>query len=294
MKGRDHSMKLSVEVYELIKKFGDYKAAELVKEAGFDAIDYSYYWDNENERVLGDGYREYAENLKRHLDKIGIVCNQAHAPFSLEYGCVFDISEQKYLWLLHSIESAAILGAKNIIVHSVSVPKGVDFEEYNLNYYRSLIPYCEKFGICVSVENLFSYDSKRHHLTGKLGSPEEICRIVKKLDSPWINICVDIGHASLTGYEPEEFIEKIDPKFLKALHVQDNDYIEDRHILPYTGELNWKAIMTSLKKIGYDGDLTFEIFAYLGKIPDDLIPDALKFAVSVGKYLISNFHKDVR
>lgn len=105
-----------------------------------------------------------------------------------------------------------------------------------------------------------------------------------------INACVDIGHASLTGYEPEDFIEKMQPKYLKALHVQDNDYISDRHILPYTGDLNWKAIMTSLKNIGYDGDLTFEIFNYLKKFPDDLIPDALKFAVSIGKYLVSNFN----
>lgn len=282
-------MKLSVELYELIEKFGDYRAAELAKEAGFDAIDFSYYWNNENERILGDGYGDYAENFKKHLDKIGIVCNQAHAPFSLKYGCRFDVSEQKYLWLVHSIESAAILGAKNIIVHAIKVPKSVDFEEYNINYYRSLIPYCEKFGMHISVENLVSVDTKRHHLIGVLGTPTELNKIVEKIDSPLINACVDIGHASLTGYEAEDFIEKMQPKYLKALHVQDNDYISDRHILPYTGDLNWKAIMTSLRNIGYDGDLTFEIFNYLKKFPDDLIPDALKFAVSIGKYLISIF-----
>ena len=66
------------------------------------------------------------------------------------------------------------------------------------------------------------------------------------------------------------FIEKyakqfkaMNPKYLKALHVQDNDYIADRHIIPYTGDLNWEAIMTSLKNAGYEGDLTFEIIKYL-------------------------------
>lgn len=284
-------MKLSVEVYELIEKFGDYRAVELAKEAGFDAIDFSYYWNNENERILGDSYIEYAENFKRHLDKIGVVCNQAHAPFSMGYGCELDVSEEKYLRLVRAIESAAILGAKNIVVHSLSVPKGIDFEEYNIDYYRSLIPYCEKFGIHVSVENLFSVDSKRQHLIGKLGSPEELSAIVEKINSPWINICVDIGHASLTGYEPEEFIEKVNPKYLKALHIQDNNYIEDKHIVPYTGDLEWNAIMASLKKVGYDGDLTFEIFGYLRKFPNDLMPEALRFAVSIGKHLISIFNK---
>lgn len=283
-------MKLSVELSALTVKFGDYKAAELAKEAGFDAIDYSYYWDGENETVLGEGYREYAQNLRAHLDKIGIVCNQAHAPFSLKYGCAFDTSDKQYLWLVHSIESAAILGAENIIVHSLAVPQDVDFEAYNLKYYKSLVPYCEKFGIHVSVENLFSYDSKRHYYKGRLGSPEELNRMVEKINSPWINACVDIGHAALTGYEPEDFIAKMSSNVLKALHVHDNDYIGDRHIIPYTGELNWDAIMKSLKNIGYDGELTFEIFCYLKKFPDELVPDALKLAVSIGRHLISVYN----
>lgn len=283
-------MKLSVELSALTVKFGDYKAAELAKDAGFDAIDYSYYWDGENETVLGDGYREYAKNLRAHLDKIGIACNQAHAPFSLKYGCAFDTSDKNYLWLVHSIESAAILGAKNIIVHSLAVPQGVDFEAYNLKYYKSLVPYCEKFGIHVSVENLFSYDSKRHYYKGRLGSPEELNRMVEKINSPWINACVDIGHAALTGYEPEDFIAKMSSNVLKALHVHDNNYLADSHIIPYTGELNWDAIMKSLKNIGYDGELTFEIFCYLKKFPDVLVPDALKLAVSIGRHLISVYN----
>lgn len=283
-------MKLSVELSALTVKFGDYKAAELAKEAGFDAIDYSYYWDGETEAVLGDGYREYAKKLRAHLDKIGIACNQAHAPFSLKYGCAFDISDKKYLWLVHSIESAAILGAKNIIVHSLDVPQDVDFEAYNLKYYKSLVPYCEKFGIHVSVENLFSYDSKRHYYKGRLGSPEELNEMVEKINSPWINACVDIGHAALTGYEPEDFIAKMSPNVLKALHVHDNDYLADSHIIPYTGELNWESIMKSLKNIGYDGELTFEIFCYLKKFPDVLVPDALKLAVSIGRHLISIYN----
>lgn len=284
-------MKLSLELYALTEKFGDCKAMELAKEAGFDAIDYSYYKNTDTEDVLGNDYKEYAEKLKMHMDKLGIVCNQAHAPFSLKYGCDFDISEQEYLKVVRAIESAAILGAENIIVHSLTVPKDVDFEEYNIRYYKSLIPYCEKFGIHISVENLFAFDSKRQHLIGKIGSPNELNRIVEKINSQWVNACVDLGHAALTGYEPEDFIEKMNPKILKALHVQDNDYVADRHVIPYAGELNWNAIMTSLKNIGYDGDLTFEIFKYLYKFPDDLIPEVLSFAASIGRYLISIFER---
>lgn len=284
-------MKLSVELYTLAQRFDDFKAIEMAKEAGFDAIDYSYYYTKECEEILGDGYREYAEKLRKHLDEVGIVCNQAHAPFSFRYGMENNISEEKYLWMTRALESASILGAKNIVVHSITVPDGVDFEKYSIEYYKSFIPYCEKFGIYVAVENLFSRDNKRKRINGKLGSPEELSGIVEKINSPWIVACVDIGHAALTGYEPEDFIKKMNPSVLKALHVQDNDYLDDRHILPYTGELNWEAIMESLKKAEYDGDLTFEIIKFLDKFPDDLLPEAMSFAAFVGKHLVSIYNK---
>ncbi len=284
-------MKLSVENYTLITKFGDFKAFEMIKDAGFDCVDYSYYWENEKEEVLGEKYKEYAESLREKLDEIGLECNQAHAPFSLHYGAKFDIFDNKYLQLVHSIEAAAILGAKNIVVHSLTVPQDVDFVKYNVEYYKSLVPYCEKFGINVAVENLFARDSKRNRIVGKLGTPEELNAIVEKIDSPHIVACIDIGHASLTGYEPENFIEKMNPKILKALHVQDTDYLSDSHTLPYLSKLDWEKIMSALKKVEYDGDFTFEITGYMDNFPDELVSEALKFAVSVGKYLISLYEK---
>ena len=283
-------MKLSIESYGLVERFGEYKAVDLAKEAGFDAIDYSFYWGNEKEEVLGASYIEHAVELRRYLDKAGIECNQAHAPFTIRYGCKFDVTDQKYLWLIHAIEAAALLGAKNIIVHAITVPAGVDFEEYNVRYYKSLIPYCEKFGVRVAVENLFAKDPETKRIIGKIGSPEELNRIVAKIDSPWIVACVDVGHAMLTGYPPEEFIRGVSAPILKALHIHDNDCISDRHIAPYTGEFNWIEIMKALQKAKYEGELTFELVGFLKKFPDELIPDALRFIQSIGKHLVSIYN----
>ena len=46
-------MKISIESYGLVERFGEYKAVDLAKEAGFDAIDYSFYWGNEKRRCWG-------------------------------------------------------------------------------------------------------------------------------------------------------------------------------------------------------------------------------------------------
>ena len=286
-------MKLSVELYTHSERFGDFRAIEMLKEAGFDAIDYSYYYNKETQEVLSDNYIEYAKKVREHLDKVGMVCNQAHAPFSYQYGDGLTMGDKKYKEIVRSIESAAILGAKNIIVHSVKVPKGVDFEEYNVEFYKTFIPYCEKAGICVAVENIFIRDQKRRAFGRRISTPEELNSILDKINSPYIVGCVDVGHASLTGYEPEDFIEGVKPEYLKALHVQDTDYIDDRHIIPYTGDFNWEAIMKSLKKVGYKGDLTLEIIKYLNRFPNELLFEATKFAATVGKHLISVFEGEI-
>jgi len=280
-------MKVSIDSFVPIVRFGDYAGAKMIKEAGFDALDYSYYWENEREEVLGENYIEHARKLRAYLDEIGLECNQAHAPFSFKYGNDFSLNEKNYLWLVRSLESASILGAENIVVHSITVPDEVDFEEYNIRYYKSLVPYCEKFKIHVAVENLFRHDTSINKIFGKIGSPEELNRMVESIGSPWIVACVDVGHASLTGYKPEEFIEGVSPKILKSLHVQDTDYILDRHTLPYTQEFDWNAIMKALKKNKYDGDLTFEVWRFLDGFPNELMPDALKLAFAVGKHLVN-------
>ena len=284
-------MKLSVDLYQLREKFGDRKAIEMAAQAGFDGIDFPYFWENEREEVLGDNYLEYAKEIRGYLDEAGIECTQAHAPFSIAYGCTFSESDPAFLRIVRSMESASVLGAKQIVVHAITVPKEVDLKSYNLEFYKSLLPYCEKFGIRIAVENLFQRTGIIVHLKGKLGSPKELNAMVEMLDSPWVMACVDIGHAALTGHEPEEFIAGMNPAYIKTLHVQDNDYIEDRHTLPFVGELDWEAITAALKGVGYTGDLVFEVAHFIRKFPDVLVPKALQLAVSVGRYLISKIEK---
>jgi len=284
-------LKLSVETYSLREKEGDFRALERIREAGFPCVDFSYYWETKNSSLLGEDYREYALRLREKLDSLGLACNQAHAPLSFRYGMELSPdAEGGYRDNVRALESAAILGAKNIIVHTVGIPqdvKNVCEWEYNLRFFGGLLPYCERFGISVSVENLFRRDEKRRCFHGRLGKPEELCRFVRELNSPRFNACVDLGHAALTGMEPQDFLLGMDPSLLAALHVQDGDYLDDRHTLPLLGSFDWQAIMKTLRQLRYEGELTFEIFKYLRNMPTDFLPQALGFARQTGEYLIS-------
>ena len=281
-------MKLSIDNGMLIARFGVFESARMIKEAGFDCVDMTYYTVPVDSSLLDDGYREYAVKLKEYLDELGLECNQAHAPFVFSYGDRFTLEDPHYRAIVRSIESAAILGAKVIVVHSVGHRQGDDVlfdRAYNLDYYRSLIPYCEKFGIRIAVENLFEY-GQNGKFVGRLGTPEALSEFVSELDSPCFCACLDTGHASLTGVKPEDFVAGMRADLLQVLHVHDGDYLGDRHTLPYMMNFDWEKIMGALKKIGYDGELTFEILNYFRNIPKELIPEALRFAEKTGRYLI--------
>jgi sugar phosphate isomerase/epimerase len=259
----------------------------MLKKAGFDSIDYSYYWLPEEDEALGESYREYAGKVKEYLEKNNMTCNQAHAPLALKYGAVLDVEDPEYLKLVRSIESAAILGAESIIVHALKVPSEVDLFAYNVAFYKGLEKYCRQFHICIAIENLFWQDKKSNCLRG-LFTPEQLNEMIAVLDSPYFVICVDVGHAAITGYEPQDMIRQFDSKNLKALHIHDNDYYRDRHTLPYTGLLDWGQITQALHDIGYQGDFTLEIFGYLLKVDDAFMETALDFAAKTGRFLIES------
>ncbi len=291
-------MKLSTDFYEFRRIFGEKEGFKVIKNAGFDAIDFSYYWldDKEKNEILGENYKEYAEKIKIMLAECGLVCNQAHAPFEFSAeNDSMDISNKHFSEVAHAIESAAIMGAEHIVIHSLRVPEGMDFTETNLTYYKSLEPYCKESGIKIAVENLFGqpYDNeKKVYLGRRFATPEEMNEFISLLDSPYFVCCTDVGHCTITGIMPEDYIAGMSGRVLRCLHIQDNDFEDDIHTLPYLGKIHWEKVMKSLKKIGYEGDLTMEIFGFWHRFDKKLLPKASELAASVGKRLIGIFESE--
>jgi len=276
-------MRLSIEALGLLPRFGAEKSLEMIREAGFDCVDFSYTWfikdPEELSPYIGADYRERAREIRAHLDALGLACNQAHAPFR-------PLSDEHCPLVLRAMEAAAILGAPHIVVHPRW--RAEDMTEYNVAYFKALEPYCEKFGIRIAIENLF-HREKPSGFSGIFHTPTDMNALLARLDSPWFGVCCDTGHAALTGTDPARMVQGIDRCKLIALHVQDNDLADDRHMLPYLGKLDWSAIMAALRACDYRGDLTFEIYKYLRAFPDERVPEALQTAARVGRELIAKF-----
>lgn len=284
-------MKLSIDVAGIVKVLGYENAIKCLKEVGFDAFDYGFYDESEVKMLLSDDYKEYYKKIREVSDLIGCECIQAHAPFPVEYGSDLKNSNDMYFAVVRSIEAAAILGAKNIVIHPVVVPDGEDELKVNKVFYKSLQLYAMKYKIKIAIENLYKRDIKRRTFKDVLGTPQKMRTLIDELGADCFVMCLDTGHSAITGVEPEEYIQGMNNKYLKALHIHDTDYLDDTHTLPYLGRHNWDEFCDALVKIDYQGDFNFEVPYYLSAFNQGMLYDALVFAEKIGRSLIAKIER---
>lgn len=290
-------MLISTEIGSLSKIFGEIESLRIVSEAGFDAYDLSLneLSRDENYFLNGDDYIEKAKKLKNYADSIGLVCNQSHAPFPTSKG---DPEYDKWIFekVVRAMEIASICGAKIIIVHPNQhlnhAECGEELFKLNVDFYNRLIPYAKKFGIKIAVENMWQRNKGSGAITDSTCSRAwEFCKYIDAINSEWVVGCLDIGHASLMGADLPAFIKTMGNKRLKALHVHDNDFINDSHTAPFFGKIDFESVCKALKEIGYSGDLTFETYNYFKKFPKDFCLNSTKFLYDIGRKLIKTIEE---
>lgn len=267
------------------EKFGEEQALKMIAEAGFTGVDYSICDNNEKgERCSIDlsNHLEKAKEITALLKKYNLACLQTHAPFCMVYGEQFEVDNKNFLDLVRSIEFSAKIGAKAIVIHTIPVPIEEDFYAYNYNFYKALEPYAKQAGIQIAVENL---------VRSKFWTPYKHSGFIRQLDSPVFCACVDVGHATIVGTNPENFIAGMDKGLIKCVHLQDTDGQKDKHWIPYQGVQNWDAIIKALAQYGYDGEINLEVIHCFDNLPLELYQSLLNYIATVGKHLIKEFKK---
>lgn len=291
-------MKLSTTLDVPGRKLGEADGIRQIAAAGFDAFDMSLFRmfeDPQNYPLCRDDYRDYAKRLRAVADECGIICNQSHAPFSSSKG---DPAEdaRRFESIVRAIEIAAIMGARNIVVHPMQHLRYCEgenaarLEEMNMAFYRRLIPYAAEYGIRIAVENMWQpkvlpYKEGERIWHSVCSTPAEFCRYIDQLDSPWIVGCLDIGHVSLVDEDIPAFIHALGRERLQCLHVHDTDGVSDLHTLPFFGTIDYAAVCAALAEIGYTGDITFEADNFFNTHPLASPAQNLRVMHAVGREL---------
>lgn len=72
---------------------------------------------------------------------------------------------------------------------------------------------------------------------------------------PALRVCFDTNH-SLIEKNPD-YIRAIGDRIV-TLHISDYDFIDERHVLPTKGLVDWKELIETLDSVGYSGRFLYE------------------------------------
>jgi sugar phosphate isomerase/epimerase len=265
---------------------------KIIKNAGFDAYDLTFCGLPKDHYFFGEDRLEKAKELRAYADSLGIVCNQAHAPFPSSVGDP-ERDEAIFESIVRSMEVASVLGAKIIVVHPkqhlIYAEHAEELFEMNVEFYERLMPYAKKLNVIVATENMWQWNNSAKSCTDSTCSRAwEFNRYIDAIGSPYLTGCLDLGHVGLVGADLVKMIKLMGGDRIKALHVHDNDKKNDSHTLPYAsdGTVNWDDVTAALKEIGYQGDLTYEADSFMIRFPAELYPDCERLMHAVGRHLI--------
>jgi sugar phosphate isomerase/epimerase len=160
--------------------------------------------------------------------------------------------------------SAAELHCRTVILHLTHYEQAPYEQRLEplLESLEVLIESAENMKINLAAENLYDRTSLRF-----------LERTLEELDSPRYGLCYDSSHDQLSGMEPYSLLEKYSDRLL-AVHLSDNDGQDDRHWIPFTGQVDWDRICSQLHDVRFKGPLLLEVENRSGQNPEEFMLEA--------------------
>jgi sugar phosphate isomerase/epimerase len=131
-------------------------------------------------------------------------------------------------------------------------PAGLDWDGNYRDYVaamRRCADACAAAGVLMSVEP---------HPGRYLANTDGALRLLEHVGSPAMGINLDPSHTFPVGDFPNITVYRLG-RHIKHLHVSDNDGVTNVHWRPGMGKIDWVAMFTALKEIGYDDTVSIEL-----------------------------------
>lgn len=277
-------MKTSIaSAYFWYAKNADEKFARM-KELGYEAVDESLEETESHYYKSYEAMENYCQTIRAAADKYGLEISQVHASYGVWYpkDTREEIIDGIVGVMKMGIYGASILGAKNYVIHPITRigfwNNGYnllvdDVKSYTADVMKKLLPACEEYGVYLCLENLTDYNVPF------------VLDIVKEVASPYAQICLDTGHASVMRVDMGDIVRSCG-KLLRCLHIHDTNGYYDLHLPPFMGVINWDSFIDALAEIGYSGTMNLESEINRGAtMPDEFIDMLEIYSAKASKYL---------
>ena len=242
-----------------------------MRELGYDAVDQDIADTNAPCYRDAASMEAYCKAIRAAAENAGIEISQVHGPWPTD-----DTTAEKREKTLENMRLAVYgchcLGAPYLIIHP-QMPYGWGREEdadfalsLTVELMKNLMPDCEKYGVTLCLENM---PMTAH----RISTMERIAEAVEMVGHPNTAICFDTGHTNVYGHDLGDAVRTAG-KYLRTLHVHDNDGKADRHQLPWLGTANWNSFTSALAETGFDGVMSLETRGPVTKEMPDAVRDA--------------------
>jgi len=227
---------------------------EVIAGLGFDFMELSMDPPRAHYAQIRQLKTELLETLKRR--QMQLVC---HMPTFVSLADLTQSIRRASLnEVLDSLEAAAELKPLKVVVHPAYINGlGTFVVDLTRRYaMESLAAVAQKawaLGLTLCLENMFPH-------IGLGVEPDDFKKIFS--DYQGLKMTLDIGHGNIGSPRGKRVIELIEafPDRIAHLHISDNFGKRDDHLPIGSGSVRFPKILRALKKTGYDGTVTFEVF----------------------------------
>jgi len=265
-----------------------------IKRAGFERIDLNLWaYCAPDGAFAGDAWQQKVEELIAASEKYDLPVHQTHG--NVMGGTDWDDPAYPYRELhtltnLRCIAATKAVGGKWMVLHPFNLAHAPLYDskssrEACIAYLAPFIEEAKRQGVGIAVENMVDFGRRRRRYCG--GDIFELIDLIDTINDPDVRICLDTGHANVSGLDVAAAVRAIGSERLVATHINDNHKRKDAdsHLLPHFGDVDWTATVRALKEIGYEGDFAYEIGSQ--RVPLGAREEWLAFVAGVARRLMA-------
>ena len=136
------------------------------------------------------------------------------------------------------------------MVHSGALLKYKNSKKIILDNYVKSLKYLCNYADKMMVEVMFENGEEKF---------EDYKYVLDKVSK--LKVHFDVGHAFISGgmKNIKRFFSYFNDRIVH-IHIHDNHGKQDEHLALKKGKINWKQVVSILKKSRYDKTITFEVF----------------------------------
>jgi len=265
------------------------ETAKKLAEWGYDGVEWrvsdpppeggaANYWSGNKATIDVNRVKDQAEEVRKLTEKAGL-----EIPGIASYLRASDVDRSR-----NCLEAAAAMGAKFV---RIGIPGYDGSRNYNdvfnegLEEYGKIEPIAKECGVKAVFEI---------HMGNICPSASAAYRFASNFDPGWVGAIFDPGNMICEGYENWQMGLEVLGPYLAHVHVKNGKWevfdasADGRALWRYaaatmrSGRADWKTIMNALKRVGYDGWLSFEDFSNT-ETTDQKLPNDLAFLKNLEK-----------